>query len=37
MDIEVGKSYNKHKLKVYAYIKAKRLIRKQNKTFSNKE
>ncbi len=37
MDIEGGKTYGKHKLKVLAYIKAKRLIRKQNKTFSNKE
>jgi len=36
MELEGGKSYNKHKLKVYAYIKAKRLIRKANKTFSNK-
>jgi len=36
MELEGGKSYNKHKLKVYAYIKAKRLIRKAEKTFSNK-
>ena len=36
MELEGGKSYCKHKLKVLAYIKAKRLIRKQNKLISNK-
>jgi hypothetical protein len=31
--VEGGKSYGKHKLKVRAYIKAKKLIRKAKKTF----
>ena len=34
MEVHEGKTYNKHKLKVYAYIKAKRLIRKADKGFT---
>jgi hypothetical protein len=34
--MEGGKTYGKHKLKVRAYIKAKKLIRKAKKTFPTK-
>ena len=34
--MEPAKTYGKHKLKVRAYIKAKKLIRKAKKTFPTK-